>query len=239
MSFDFSGKTVIITGASGHLGGAVAQGFAAAGASIALVDVDAERLQKVADALPHADRHQVFAADLTQPQPVTDALSAITAHFKTVDVLAHTVGGFAAGKPVHEAGISTLEQMIRLNVRPVYLMGGAVAQHMLDHKIAGKLIFVLAMAGKKGGKNRAAYTASKAAATRIMESMAEELKDAGINVNGVSPSTIDTPANRESMPDADFSKWVTPQQLTDAIQYLASDQSSALHGVNLEVAARV
>jgi len=106
---------------------------------------------------------------------------------------------------------------------------------MLEKGVAGKIVFVLARASLKGAAGSSAYTASKAAAQRVMESLSAEVRDAGIHVNAVLPSTIDTPPNRESMPKADTSKWVTPEQVADAIAFLASDAASALHGVSLEV----
>ncbi len=240
MMQDFTGKTVLVTGGSGNLGSAVVRGFAAAGAKVALVDMSLERLEKViSDLGGDHDKYQPFVADLSQPESVQKLVDDAAAAFGQLDVLVHTVGGYAAGQPVHEAGIDVLEKMLALNVRPLYLTGGAVAKHMIDRGIVGKIVFVLARAGLKGAKNMGAYTASKGAAIRLMESMSAELKDAGINVNGVSPSIIDTPANRNDMPNADFSKWVTPAQLADTICYLASDAAAALHGVNLEVFGRV
>ena len=110
-----------------------------------------------------------------------------------------------------------------------------IARHMVEKNVSGKIVIVLARSGLKGSSNHGAYTASKAAAQRIMESMSAELRDKGINVNGVLPSTIDTPSNRESMPNADFSKWVAPEELASAIAFLASDQARAIHGTSLEV----
>jgi NAD(P)-dependent dehydrogenase (short-subunit alcohol dehydrogenase family) len=94
---------------------------------------------------------------------------------------------------------------------------------------------VLARSGLKGIRNQAAYTASKAAGFRLMESMALELRDHGIRVNGVSPSIIDTPPNRASMPDADPNKWVTPEQIANGILFLASNEAAGLYGTNLEI----
>lgn len=240
MAFDFSGKVAVVTGGSGNLGSAVVRGFAAAGAKVALVDMSMERMDKViADLGGAAKNYQGFVGDLSQPAKVQELVESIADHFGQIDILVHTVGGFAAGQSVHDSDIEVLDRMMALNVRPLYLVGGAVARHMLDEKIAGKMVFVLARAGLKGAKNMGAYTASKAAATRIMESMAAELKDSGININAVSPSIIDTPINRKDMPNADFEKWVTTAQLADSILYLSSEQASALHGVNLEVYNRV
>ncbi len=153
--------------------------------------------------------------------------------------MAHTVGGYSAGQPVHETPQAVWDRMFHLNVKPVYVVGGRIARHMLDHAVRGSLVFVLARASLKGAANAAAYTASKAAAQRIMESMAAELKDRGINVNGVLPSIIDTPPNREAMPGADFTRWVTPDDVAHAIAFLASAQANGLHGVSLEVYGRV
>ncbi|HEX2620616.1 MAG TPA: SDR family NAD(P)-dependent oxidoreductase, partial [Phototrophicaceae bacterium] len=218
----------------------VVRGFANAGAKVALVDMNMDRMNQVINDLPGDNSHyKGFVGDLSQPEAVQQLIGEIAGHFGQIDILVHTVGGYAAGQPVHEAGIDVLEKMMALNVRPLYLVGGATARHMMDKGIPGRMVFVLARAGLKGAKNMGAYTASKAAATRIMESLSAELKDHGINVNGVSPSIIDTPINRNDMPNADFSKWVTPQQLADTILYLASDQAASLHGVNLEVYGRV
>jgi NAD(P)-dependent dehydrogenase (short-subunit alcohol dehydrogenase family) len=234
---DFSGKVVLITGASGNLGSAVAKRFAQDGASLALVDINAERVQKVADALKDEFGVKVMAqsADLGDVQAVDALIAAVAKRFTHIDVLAHTVGGFAMGKDVTDLDFESYDKMMALNVKPVFVMGGAVAKHMLDAEIAGKIVIVLARSGLKGAKGQSAYTASKAAAQRIMESLSLEVRDHGINVNGVMPSTIDTPPNRESMPKADFDKWVTPQQIADSIAFLASEAASALHGVSLEV----
>jgi NAD(P)-dependent dehydrogenase (short-subunit alcohol dehydrogenase family) len=233
---NFANRVVLVTGAAGNLGRAVAARFAQDGAKLALVDRSAERLQAVAaelggDALP-------LTADLTDAASIDALVAQIEAHYGQIHVLAHTVGGFTAGTPVHETPQDAWDLMFNLNVRPLYLLGGRIAKHMLDHAVAGKIVFVLARAANAGSANAAAYTASKAAAQRIMQSMALELRDRGINVNGVLPSVIDTPPNRDAMPSSDFSKWVTTDDLAHAIAYLASDEARSLHGVSLEVYGR-
>lgn len=236
MAYDFTGKVAVVTGGSGNLGRAVVKGFAAGGAKVALVDINEERMQQAIASLPgDKANYQAFVGDLSAQDKVDAVVNAVVGHFGQIDVLVHTVGGYAAGDPVHTAGVDVLNKMFALNVVPLYLMGGAVARHMIDKGIKGSMVFVLARAGLKGAKNHAAYTASKGAAFRVMESMALELRDYSIRVNGVSPSTIDTPPNRQSMPNADFSKWVTPEQLADGILFLASDAASGVYGTNLEV----
>jgi NAD(P)-dependent dehydrogenase (short-subunit alcohol dehydrogenase family) len=236
---EFADKVVLVTGAAGNLGRAVVSRFADGGAKIALVDRVREPFPDMIKSLSgKRTMYKGFVGDLSKPDKVQKLTDSVVDHFGQIDILVHTVGGYAAGKPVHETGIDVLDKMLGLNVRPLYLLGGAVAAHMVEKQVQGSIIFILAKAGQQGSKNQAAYTASKAAATRIMESMAAELKEHSIRVNGISPSTIDTPANRQAMPNADTSKWVLPSQLADAIAFLCSPAGSGVYGANLEVFGR-
>ena len=233
MAGEFEGKVAAITGAAGNLGSAVSRRFASGGARLVLVDRSADRLNTLAVEL--GVECLIQTTDLGDLAAVEAMVAEIEAHYGKIDILVHTVGGYASGQPVHAVDLEVLDHMFNLNVRPVYVTCGRVARHMVDNNVAGKIVIVLARSGLKGSTNHGAYTASKSAAQRIMESMSAELRDKGINVNGVLPSTIDTPPNRESMPNADFSKWVTPDDLANTIAFLASDDAKALHGVSLEV----
>ena len=233
MAGEFTGKVVLITGAAGDLGRVVCKRFAEGGASLVLVGRSAEKLEALAAELDA--ECFVRAADVSDSAAVDVVVRAVEERFEQIDILVHTVGGYAAGKSVHSGDMELFERMLNLNVRPVYVTCGRVARHMLEKNVAGKIVVVLARAALKGSSNHAPYAASKAAAQRIMESLAAELRDKGINVNGVLPSTIDTPPNREAMPSADFSKWVTPEDVANTIAFLASDQAQALHGASLEV----
>jgi NAD(P)-dependent dehydrogenase (short-subunit alcohol dehydrogenase family) len=235
MSGEFVDKVVIVTGGSGNLGQVVARRFADGGAALVLVDRNQERLDSVAADLKGDTMTAV--ADLGDAASVDELLANVVARFGRIDILAHTVGGFTAGTPVHDTPQDTWDKMFALNVRPIYITCGRVAKHMLDNG-GGKIVMVLARAALEGSANSGAYTASKAAAQRIMQSMALELRDHGINVNGVLPSIIDTPPNREGMPKADYSKWVTTNDVANAIAFLASDDARSLYGVSLEVYGR-
>ncbi len=239
MDNSFAGKTVMITGANGALGRAVVARFAAAGANLALVEHRPGGLDAlIADLNVPAGRCLILTADAADPASVDAACAQAGARFGQLDALAHTVGGYQAGQPVHEAGLAVWDKMMALNARPVYVTCGAVARHMLAGGVRGSLTVVLARAALKGGKNQAAYIASKAAAQRVVESMAAELLDDGIRVNAVLPGTIDTPANRAAMPKADFSRWVPPAQIADVLLFLASDAAAAVSGASVPVYGR-
>jgi NAD(P)-dependent dehydrogenase (short-subunit alcohol dehydrogenase family) len=232
----FDGKVVMVTGATGNLGQVVARQFAAQGAKLVLVARNASDLKALTDELNVETMTE--AADLGDPVSVDALVGRVIERFSGIDVLAHTVGGYVAGKPVHESGIDVLEKVIALNVRPVYVTAGRVAQAMVERGAGGKIVVVRAKSALKGSAKNGAYTASKAAAQRIVESMALELRDLGINVNAVLPSTIDSPQNRADMPNADPAKWVTPDDIADAILFLASDAAAKIHGASLEVYGR-
>lgn len=226
-------KVVMITGAGGNLGRAVTARFAAEGAKLVLLDRHAEALEPLTAAI----RPQPLLAslDLLDAAAIDQLVQRVERRNGSIDVLVHTVGGYEAGTPVYQSSIDVFERMINLNVRPLWLMLARVAQHMVERKVAGKIVVVLARAALHGTAGNAAYTASKAAAQRVMESMSAELRDQGIHINAVLPSTLDTPPNRSAMPKADFSKWVTPEDVANAIAFLASDQANGVHGASLEV----
>jgi NAD(P)-dependent dehydrogenase (short-subunit alcohol dehydrogenase family) len=235
---DFTDQVVVITGASGNLGGALVRAFHQAGAKLALIDRQTDVLaQAFPDLVDKADRLLIRAADLMQAAEVETAVNAIVDHFGRIDVLAHTVGGFRAGAPLHETPVATLDFMLNLNAKTVFLTNQAVVPHMLRQG-SGKIINLAARAGLQGAPQLAAYSASKAAVIRLTESAAAEVKKSGINVNCVLPGTIDTPQNREAMPEADFNQWVKPESLADVILFLASDAARDIHGAAIPVYGR-
>lgn len=240
MAADMTGKVVAVTGAAGNVGQGVLNAIAPTGARIALIDRDAAKISRRLSALGReTDRYKGLPADLTDPDAVDTLVSQIHDHYGRIDALVHTVGGFAMGDPVHAGNMDVFDQMMLLNARLGYLVCGKFAAYMVERGIEGTIVAVLARSGQKGIKNQAAYTASKAAATRIVESMALELRDYNIRVNGISPSTVDTEPNRDSMPNADFEKWVTPDQIGQLAAFLVSDEARAINGENIVIANKV
>jgi NAD(P)-dependent dehydrogenase (short-subunit alcohol dehydrogenase family) len=224
----FSGRNCLVTGAAGNLGRAVSQAFAAEGASLILMDHAEEHLRSAYGSEGEGMRFAL--ADLRDSQSVARALPAGT----RVDILCNIAGGFRMGQPVHETSDETWDLMLGLNARSVLNCVRAVVPGMLAAGW-GKIINVGAMAALSGKANMAAYIASKSAVIRLTESMAAELRDKGINVNCILPSTIDTPQNRKDMPKADPKRWVAPEALADVVLFLASDAARAIHGASIPV----
>lgn len=234
VSFDFAGKVVLITGAAGNLGAALAEAFHAAGATLVLAERNLEKLQEIAGGWANT---LLLPVDLLDEASVQQMAAAAVAQYGHIDVLANIAGGFTMGAPLHETELKTWEFMLNLNARSVFLMCRAVIPHMLAQG-AGKIVNVAARAGLSGGAQMAPYSVSKSAVIRLTESMAAELKGHNINVNCVMPGTIDTPQNRAEMPKADWSRWVTPEAIARVILFLAADDAAAIQGAAVPVYGR-
>jgi NAD(P)-dependent dehydrogenase (short-subunit alcohol dehydrogenase family) len=235
---DFSNQVVVIGGGSGNLGQAVARAFHAAGANLVLLDRAPDRLANLYPDLAGLPEHLLFGAvDATEAESVEQALEEAVKRFGHIDVLVNTVGGYRAGTPVHETPVQTWDFLLSLNARTAFVLSQTVVPHMLAQG-SGKIVHTAARAALKGGGKAAAYSASKSAVVRLVESLAAELKHNSINVNCVLPGTIDTPQNREAMPRADHSRWVSPQAIADVVLFLASDAARAINGAAIPVYGR-
>jgi len=230
-------KVVIITGAAGNLGRAVAQAFAGQGARLALVDLDPQALESARQGLPADCDCATFAADLMDAQAVEDMAAAVVAQFGRVDALANIAGGFTMGPAIHETPDRDWDFMLNLNARTVFYCCRAVVPRMLASG-GGRIVNVSARAATHGVGHMGPYCASKAAVITLTEALASELKDQGINVNCVLPGTLDTPQNRAAMPDQDFGRWVPLEALADVFLFLASDAARAITGAAIPVYGR-
>jgi NAD(P)-dependent dehydrogenase (short-subunit alcohol dehydrogenase family) len=232
--FDFTDQVVIVTGANGELGQATAEAFANAGAKLGLLGRNLERLKETFPNFTNSDKSLFLVADLTQAAATQAAIDRAVEHFGRLDVLVNTAGGFRSGKPVHETPDDLWNFMLDLNARSVLNASQAVIPQMLKQQ-RGKIISFGSKSALQGGANNSAHAVSKAAVLRLTESMSAELKGQGINVNCIIPGTIDSPANRKAMPEADTSRWVQPEALAKVILFLASDAAKAIHGATIPV----
>ncbi|EJL80213.1 short-chain alcohol dehydrogenase [Polaromonas sp. CF318] len=229
---DFSKKTVLITGAAGNLGAAVAELLSARGAHLVLLDLRREGLEQRYGQT--ADRHMLLPVNLLESADVLAAVLAAQERFGRVDVLCNLAGGFRMGPAVHATQDHDWDFLMDINVRTLLNMVRAVVPGMLAAG-GGSIVNVGAQSALRGAAQMGAYCASKGAVIRLTESMAAELREQNIRVNCVLPSIIDTPENRAAMPEADPARWVSPQDLAQAIAFLASDAARAVHGVALPV----
>ncbi|MDZ7337911.1 MAG: SDR family oxidoreductase [candidate division KSB1 bacterium] len=165
---------------------------------------------------------------------VSHMVEDVVARFGRIDALVHLVGGFLGGVPVAETTLAQWEHMIQLNLLSTFLCCRHVVLVMMRQN-SGKIITVGAQAGLQGRAKVAAYAAAKAAVLNFTQSLAAEVKKYHINVNAVVPSTIDTPANRAAMPDADYSQWVSPRSIAEIILFLTSDAARDIHGAMIPI----
>ena len=216
---EFGGSNVVVTGAAGALGMAVAVAFQENDANVSGIDV-AE-----VDA-----PFELFKADLIN----ADDTKRVIAEIGQVDVLANIAGGFDMGDTVADTKDEKWDFMYNLNARTVLNTCRAVIPQMQERQ-QGKIVNVGARNGLVGVANMAAYSASKSVVIRLTESMAAELKQHHINVNCILPSIIDTPRNRADMPTADYSTWVTPEAMAKVVLFLASEAAKPIHGASIPV----
>lgn len=219
--------TVMLTGAAGNLGRAVAEAFAGEDTNLVLLDVKRGNLQD-------GDRQLFIATDLLDPANVQAAVDKAVQRFKRIDVLCNIAGGFRMGSAVHETSDKDWNFLMDLNARTVLNTARAVVPVMLKAG-GGKIVNIGAFAAQKGAAQMGAYVAAKSAVMRLTESMSAELREKNINVNCVLPTIIDTPENRAAMPDADPKRWVAPAALAEVILFLASDAARAIHSAALPV----
>lgn len=232
---DHSNQTVLVTGAAGNLGRALAHLLAQRGARLILLGRDGAHLRRVYGG--DSERQLLQEADLLVQDQVDAAVRAAQQRFGGIDVLCNIAGGFRMGPPVHETADEDWDFLFGLNTKSVVHAARAVVPGMIAAG-AGKIVNVAANSALKGVAGMAAYCASKDAVIRITEAMAAELKDKRINVNCVLPSVIDTPENRAAMPDADPGRWVSPEALAEVIAFLASDAARAVNGAAIPVVGK-
>ncbi|WHZ09878.1 MAG: sorbitol-6-phosphate 2-dehydrogenase [Burkholderiaceae bacterium] len=226
-----AGKTSAVTGGFGALGRAVGQVLVSAGAQVALLDRGNPPTGLPADALA------LGGVDLGEPDAANGALAKVAERFGGLDGLVNIAGGFAWEK-IEGGSIATWDRLYAMNLRTAVLASQA-ALPLLLARSGGRIVNIGALAAGQAGAGMGAYAASKAGVARFTEALAEELKDRNITVNALLPSTLDTPANRADMPQADFGRWVAPSALAQVIVFLLSDAASVITGALIPVKGRV
>lgn len=234
----FQGKVVIVAGGAGALGRAVSRAFLKEGASVVVTyrrPDELESLSKVAGA--DAARLSGGTVDVTDDAATQAFTTAMVAKHGRIDALVNAVGGYAGGKNLWESDLKTYEQMMALNLKSGYVLCRAILPVMIRQN-RGWIVNVASKAGYGHSAGAALYAASKAGALALFDSLAEEVKPYAINVNSVVPSIMDTEANRQAMPKADFSGWPKTEEVARVILFLCSEEAKLVHGAAIPVYGR-
>ncbi|WP_135852812.1 SDR family NAD(P)-dependent oxidoreductase [Halorussus salinus] len=248
VSFDFSDDVALVTGASGALGSAVCEEFADAGATVAAADVVAPDEE---DALLDADRERIdfYEGDFTDEADVERVVADIVDDHGGLDYLANVAGTWRGGSPVAETDAETFDLLFDVNLKTAFLASKHAIPHLRESggdadtsddadtsndARRGAIVSVSARSSLEGGAGDALYRASKAGVRLLTESIAEE-ESGAVRANAVMPSVIDTPANRELMPDADHSTWVEPADIATTVLVLCSSATPVTSGAAVPV----
>ena len=229
---DLSGKVLVVTGADGALGQAVAATLSAYGAKLALLSHAV-----LGKAKPQAGAWQYGGIDLSVETAARSAMERVAQDAGRLDGLINVAGGFRWEK-LEGGSIDSWDAMYKINLRTAVISCQAALPYLVRSS-RGRIVNVGAMGAFKAAAGMGPYAASKAGVAQLTEALADELKDRGITVNAILPSTLDTPKNRQDMPQADFKRWVTLNEAAEVIAFLLSDQASAVTGALIPVVGRV
>lgn len=227
---NLQGKKIAVTGAAGSLGAAVVHAALDAGASVAAID------HAPIATTDRKDFHEFGGVDLSSAEAAEKTFAAIGEKLGGLDALVNVAGTFRWEKIEH-GHLATWDLLFNVNLRTAVAASMAALPWLVQSK-GGRIVNIGAAGAIKAGAGMGAYAASKAGVFKLTEALAEELKDRNVTVNAILPTTIDTPANRKDMPDADHSRWVKPEQIADVILFLLSDQARAVTGALIPVAGR-
>ncbi len=222
------GKVVLVTGANGGLGSYITQAMLDAGATVVGVS------RKIQQSDFNSSAFTALPAEISGAEGAKAAVDSLVARFGRLDVVVHTVGGFAGGQSVAETDDATFQRMFALNLNSAFHLLRAVIPH-LRKTGSGRIIAIGSRAAVDPGPGVGAYSASKAALVSLIRTVALENKDAGMTANVILPGTMDTPANRKSIPSADFSKWVRTTSVASLITLLADDAGKDINGAVIPI----
>jgi NAD(P)-dependent dehydrogenase (short-subunit alcohol dehydrogenase family) len=222
------GKIALVTGANGGLGSYVTQALLDAGATVVGVS------RKIQQADFNSSAFTALPAEISTATGAKSMVDRVVARFGRLDIVAHTVGGFAGGQAIAETDDATFQRMFELNLNSTFYLLRAVLPAMRKTG-NGRIIAIGSRAALEPGAGIGAYSASKAAMVSLMRTVALENKDAGITANVILPGTMDTPGNRKAIPNADVGKWVQPANIAGLITWLAGEAGKDVNGAVIAV----
>lgn len=239
--YDFAGRVAVVTGATGGLGQAVVRVFLDMGAIVvgvgSLADANNEGTIREGLSADANSRLSFLTANALDEASVAQVVNDVVAKHGHLNILVNGIGGYHAGEPVTEMPLDAWQHMLDLNLRPTLLFSKYAGRVMVERH-SGRIINVSSRAAHSGRKNAAAYATAKNGIITLTEAQADEVRDAGVTVNVILPSIIDTPGNRAAMPNADTSRWPTAEQVARVILFLASDDAGLVSGASVPVYGR-
>jgi len=225
-------QVALVTGGAGGLGRAVTAQFLREGWRVAVPTYGGDSESPLRElAAEHGERLTWFAADLSDEQGAAEAVERTVAWAGRLDAVVHTVGGYVGGHSLTETPVAEWDRMMSMNLRSAFLVARAALPRL---EAGGALVFVSSRAAVRGRAGNAAYAISKSALLTLTEAIADENRGR-IRANAVLPGTIDTPANRAAMPDADASRWTPPEEIARVVVFLASPASAPVSGAAVPV----
>ncbi len=234
----FAGKVALITGGTGALGRAVTAAFAEAGARVAVTYiVDAEIPDCKTCLGSRSDAVAFLKADVTKESEVEQLVRTSVERLGRIDILLNLVGGYVGDLPVAELSEATWDRMLSMNLKSTFLCCKHVVPIMKQGG-GGRIVNISSRAAIKVFPGISAYAAAKAGLLAFTEVLASEVLKDGITVNAILPSVIDTPANRQAMPKADYSQWVKPDEIARVLLFLCSDAAREISGAAIPVYGR-
>ena len=223
-------KVVLITGANGALGNFVTQTFLSSSATV----IGTSRGITQNDF--QNDRFTAIPADIIHPAAATDLVQQVIQRFGRIDVLVHAMGAFAASA-IHTADNDTWNNMRDVNLTAAFNIFRSVLPHMREAG-RGRIVAVSSIAALQPAAGIGPYVAFKVALNTLVQTVALENRDRNITANAVLPGTMDTPANRKAMPNADPKTWINPQDVANLILSLVSDTTEQITGALIPVYPR-
>jgi NAD(P)-dependent dehydrogenase (short-subunit alcohol dehydrogenase family) len=230
VDFDFDGAVVLVTGVGGALGSAVAHVFDEADATVCGADIVAPESEDFL--LDEPDRIEFYQGDFTDESDVAGVIDAIVDDHGRLDYLCNIAGTWRGGDPIHETDADTFDFLFDVNLKTMFLASKHALPHLQDAE--GAIVSVSARSSLEGGEGDGIYRATKAGVRLLTETIADE-NEGTVRANAVMPSVIDTPMNREMMPDADFDEWVDPADIADVFLFLCSDAATVTSGAAVPV----
>ena len=228
-AFEFEGSVVLVTGASGALGSAVASAFDEAGATVCGADVVAPGED---DALVDPATVEFHETDATDEASVRDTVDAVVSEHGRLDAVCNIAGTWRGGDPIHETDVDQFDLLFDVNLKSMFLTSKHAIPHLRETE--GAVVSVSARSSLEGGEGDGPYRASKAGVRLLTETIAEENLGT-VRANAIMPSVIDTPMNREMMPDADHDEWVDPSDIAEVVLFLCSDAATVTSGAAVPV----